>query len=51
MAAYEPARVWKNPVMVDLEPTGLESILIDIAIIGGLVAAIVVGVMALRRRR
>jgi hypothetical protein len=50
VAAYEPARVWENPVM-DLEPTGLESILIDIAIIGGLVAAIVVGVMALRRRR
>lgn len=51
MAAYEPARVWENPVMVDLEPTGLESVLIDIAIIGGLVAAIVVGLMALRNRR
>ncbi len=37
--------------MVDLEPTGLESVLIDIAIIGGLVATIVIGVMALRNRR
>ena len=37
--------------MVDLEPTGLESVLIDIAVIGGLVAAIVIGVMALRNRR
>lgn len=50
MAAYEPARVWENPVM-DLEPTGLESILIDVAIIGGLVVTIVLGVMALRNRR
>lgn len=50
MAAYEPARVCENPVM-DLEPTGLESILIDIAIIGGLVVTIVLGVMALRNRR
>lgn len=37
--------------MVDLEPTGLESVLIDIAIIGSLVAAIVIGVIALRNRR
>jgi len=37
--------------MVNLEPTGLESILIDIAIIGGLVAVIAVGLMALRNRR
>jgi hypothetical protein len=37
--------------MVDLEPTGLESVLIDIAVIGGLVAAIVVGLMVLRNRR
>jgi hypothetical protein len=37
--------------MVDLEPTGLESVLIDIAVIGGLVAVIVIGVMALRNRR
>ncbi len=37
--------------MVDLEPTGLESVLIDIAIIGGLVATIVIGVMVLRNRR
>ena len=50
MAAYEPARVWENPVM-DLQPTGLESVLLDIAIIGGLVAAIAVGLMALRNRR
>lgn len=36
---------------MDLEPTGLESILIDIAIIGILVAAIVTGIIALRNRR
>jgi hypothetical protein len=48
---YEHARIWKNPVMADLEPSALESVLLDIAIIGGLVAAIVVGVMALRNRR
>lgn len=36
---------------MDLEPTGLESILIDIAIIGVLVAAIVTGIIALRNRR
>lgn len=36
---------------IDLEPTSLESILLDIGVIGALVAAIVVGVMALRRRR
>jgi subtilase family serine protease len=34
-----------------LEPTGLESILIDVAIIGVLVAAIVTGIIALRNRR
>lgn len=36
---------------MDLEPTGLESILIDVAIIGILVAAIVTGIIALRNRR
>ena len=36
---------------MDLEPTGLESVFIDIAIIGGLVATIVFGLMALRNRR
>ncbi|GAB1514229.1 hypothetical protein JCM33774_62710 [Actinophytocola sp. KF-1] len=51
MPAYEHAGVWENPVMVDLEPTGLESVLLDIAVIGVLVAAIVVGVMVLRNRR
>jgi hypothetical protein len=36
---------------MDLEPTGLESVLLDIAVIGGLVAAIVIGLMVLRNRR
>jgi hypothetical protein len=36
---------------MDLEPSGLESVLIDVAVIGGLVVAIVLGVMALRNRR
>jgi hypothetical protein len=36
---------------VDLEPSGLESVLIDIAIIGGLVATIVIGLIALRNHR
>jgi hypothetical protein len=36
---------------MDLEPNGLESVLLDIAVIGGLVAAIVIGLMALRNRR
>jgi len=35
----------------DLEPTGLESTLLDIGILGALVATIVLGVIALRRRR
>jgi len=35
---------------MDLEPSGFESALIDIAIIGGLVVAIVIGLIALRRR-
>jgi hypothetical protein len=37
--------------MVGFEPSGLESVLLEIGIIGSLVAAIVVGVIALRRRR
>jgi hypothetical protein len=36
---------------VQLEPTSLESILLDIGIIGVLVAAIVTGIIALRNRR
>jgi len=36
---------------IDLEPSGLESILLDLGIIAGLVATILIGVMALRRRR
>jgi hypothetical protein len=36
---------------MDLEPSGFESTLLDIAVIGGLVAAIVVGLIALRRWR
>jgi hypothetical protein len=36
---------------MDLQPSGLESVLIDIAIIGGLVVTIVLGLMALRNRR
>jgi hypothetical protein len=37
--------------MVSFEPSGLESVLLEIGIIGGLVAVIVVGVIALRNRR
>jgi hypothetical protein len=37
--------------MVGFEPSSLEMVLLDIAVIGGLVASIVVGVIALRRRR
>lgn len=48
--AYEQAVVCENPAM-DLEPSGLESVLLDIAIIGGLVVTILLGVMALRNRR
>jgi subtilase family serine protease len=36
---------------MDLEPSGLESVLLDIAVIGGLIAVIVVGLIALRNRR
>ncbi|MCP2267552.1 hypothetical protein LV75_000034 [Actinokineospora diospyrosa] len=32
-------------------PSALESTLIDIAVLGGLVAAVVIGIMALRNRR
>jgi hypothetical protein len=34
-----------------MEPSGLEMVLLDIAVIAGLVASIVVGVIALRNRR
>ena len=36
---------------IDLEPTGLESILLDIGILGSLIAALVLGIRALRNRR
>lgn len=36
---------------MDLEPSGLESTLLDIAVIGGLVATIAIGLMVLRNRR
>ncbi|MGH3757928.1 hypothetical protein [Actinophytocola sp.] len=36
---------------IDLEPTSLESILLEIGIIAALVAAIVLGIRALRNRR
>jgi subtilase family serine protease len=36
---------------MDFQPSGLESVLLDIAVIGGLVAAIVVGLIVLRNRR
>ncbi|HEY0452936.1 hypothetical protein [Actinophytocola sp.] len=36
---------------MDLSPSSLESVLIDIAIIAGLVVSIVLGVQALRNRR
>jgi hypothetical protein len=37
--------------MVSFEPSGLESVLLEIGIVGALVAAIVVGLIALRKRR
>jgi hypothetical protein len=37
--------------MVSFEPSGLESVLLEIGVIGSIVAAIVVGVIALRNRR
>jgi len=37
--------------MMSFDPSGLEMVLLDIAVIGGLVASIVVGVIALRNRR
>ena len=37
--------------MVSFDPNGLEMVLLDIAVIAGLVASIVVGVIALRKRR
>jgi hypothetical protein len=37
--------------MGGFEPSGLESVLLEIGIIGSLVAAIVVGLIALRNRR
>jgi hypothetical protein len=37
--------------MAELEPSGLESILLDVGIICVLVAAIVTGIIALRNRR
>jgi fucose permease len=36
---------------MDLQPSGLTSVLLDIAIIGGLVATIVIGLIALRNHR
>jgi hypothetical protein len=36
---------------MDLDPSSLESTLLNIAVIGVLVAAIVVGLIALKRRR
>jgi hypothetical protein len=36
---------------IDLETSGLESTLLTVGVIGSLVAAIVVGVLALRNRR
>jgi MYXO-CTERM domain-containing protein len=36
---------------IDTEPSAMESTLLTIGIIGGLVAAIVVGLFALRNRR
>jgi hypothetical protein len=49
-SAYEPAGICENPAM-DLQPSGLTSVLLDIAIIGGLVATIVIGLIALRNHR
>jgi hypothetical protein len=39
------------PGMMDLEPTSLEAILLDIAVIAALLTAIILGVRALRNRR
>jgi hypothetical protein len=36
---------------MDLEPSGLESVLLELGIIGCLVAAIVTGLIVLRNRR
>jgi len=36
---------------IDLSPTGLESILLEIAVIAGLLVSIVLGIRALRNRR
>jgi hypothetical protein len=35
----------------DLQPTGLESVLLDLGIIAALVATILLGIRALRNRR
>jgi hypothetical protein len=51
--AYEPPKIWENPAMneVDLLPSGFESVLMDIAVIGGLIATIVIGLLVLRNHR
>ncbi len=36
---------------IDLAPTGLESVLLELAVIASLVATIVLGIRALRNRR
>jgi len=36
---------------IDLQPTGLESILLDVGILAALVVTIVLGIRALRNRR
>lgn len=36
---------------IDLEPSGLESVLLEIGIIAALVASIILGIRALRNRR
>jgi hypothetical protein len=36
---------------VDLLPSGFESVLMDIAVIGGLIATIVIGLLVLRNHR
>lgn len=36
---------------IDLEPSSLESILLDVGVLAALIATIVIGVLALRRRR
>lgn len=38
------------PQAIDLEPSGLESMLLTIGVIGSLVACIVVGLLVLRNR-